>query len=206
MSLRPQGPPKPKQQSPTLAAPPPQAAASAQPARLKLVFNQPKPPPDALFADDFNDDKDAAFIPLEPGENDKENGGRSYKVVFPPDIHFEPEEASLPPKELYSLLRRQMHWAETENANLRAEEKDLEQKLKEEWEAKRRLLANNMDKELWKLMMASGNNMEVPNELMKDMPLQMQYWKDGKEDREMRWDRPAMSAYNVRIQAERLSK
>lgn len=199
MSLRPQGPPKPKQQSPTPAAPPPQAAASAQPARLKLVFNQPKPPPDALFADDFHDDKDAAFIPLEPGESDKENGGRNYKVVFPPNIHFEPEEASLPPKELYSLLRRQMHWAEMENANLIAEEEALEQKLKEEWEAKRRLLANNMHKELWHHYFASENKTEVPKELMKDMPWQMRYWQDGNEDTDMRWK----STHTPRVEAER---
>lgn len=186
MSLRPQGPPKPKHQSPTPTAPPPQAAASAQPARLKLVFNQPKPPPDALFADDFNDDKDAAFIPLETGESDKENGRRNYKVVFPPDIHFESEEAHLPPKELYSLLRRQLHWAEKENANLTAEVKAMEEKLKEEWEAKRRLLANNMEKELWRQHL-DHHDTDLINAFMKDMPLEMQYWKDGKEERELRW-------------------
>lgn len=66
-------------------------------------------------------------------------------VQFPPDIDFSPEELRLPAPELFKLLRRQLHWANQDSEELRAEAERLERQRKEEWEAKELLVENLME-------------------------------------------------------------
>ncbi|KAH7388810.1 hypothetical protein BKA66DRAFT_511163 [Pyrenochaeta sp. MPI-SDFR-AT-0127] len=66
-------------------------------------------------------------------------------VQFPPDIDFSPEELLLPAPDLFKLLRRQLHWANQDSEELRAEAERLERQRKEEWEAKELLVENLME-------------------------------------------------------------
>jgi hypothetical protein len=65
------------------------------------------------------------------------------------ELGFTPEELALGPKELYRLLRRQMHWAEEESDSLRRESEMIEAIRKKEWLEKEILLhqviKNEMD-------------------------------------------------------------
>lgn len=49
---------------------------------------------------------------------------------FPSDLGFDEEELRLSPSQLYRLLRRQIHWAEKEGADLRTETEAVEAKRK----------------------------------------------------------------------------
>ena len=67
---------------------------------------------------------------------------------YPEDVPFTGEELSMPPDQLFRLLRRQVHWAVEEGNELREEVKALEEKKKREWMAKELVLANVMEAEL----------------------------------------------------------
>jgi len=71
---------------------------------------------------------------------------------FGPDLGFDEHELSMRPRDLYRLLRRQIHWAEIETAKLQEEWARIEPRRKRAWcekeavfkdleEAERRLLA-----------------------------------------------------------------
>lgn len=68
-------------------------------------------------------------------------------VQFPPDINFTERELALPAPHLFRLLRQQLLWATQEGEQLRAEEKALESKRKDEWVAKELLVENVMEAE-----------------------------------------------------------
>ena len=88
---------------------------------------------------------------------------------YPPDIHFSEEELAMPPDQLFRLLRRQVHWAEEDNQELRDEIEALEAKRKEEWQAKELVLANVMEAELANAV-SRGENMEKILRLKDDLP------------------------------------
>ena len=67
---------------------------------------------------------------------------------YPEDVQFTGEELSMPPDQLFRLLRRQVHWAVEEGNELREEVKALQEKKKKEWMAKELVLANVMEAEL----------------------------------------------------------
>lgn len=69
-------------------------------------------------------------------------------IQFPSDIHFSVHELALPADQLFRLLRRQLHWAQQDAEELKAEAESLEKKRKEEWVAKELLLENAMEAEL----------------------------------------------------------
>jgi hypothetical protein len=69
-------------------------------------------------------------------------------VQFPEDLTFTDRELTLPAPDLYSLLRRQLHWATQEGEKLRAEVDVLEKKRKHEWLAKELIVENVMEAEL----------------------------------------------------------
>ena len=69
-------------------------------------------------------------------------------VQFPPDVNFTHHELSLPAPELFSLLRRQLHWATQQGEQLRAEAEVMEKQRKDEWIAKELVMENLMEAEL----------------------------------------------------------
>ena len=114
-----------------------------KPQRLKLIVNA-KPRShtevnDETELDDeatvYNTDNEMERLPAAP-------------FAYPSDIQFTDEELSMPPDQLYRLLRRQVHWSEEDGVEMREEVATLEVKRKNEWLAKELLLANVMEAEL----------------------------------------------------------
>jgi hypothetical protein len=67
-------------------------------------------------------------------------GQPGFMITYPPDIHFSAWESSIQADELLRLLRRQVHWAEQESEELKAEVERLERLRREEWVLKELLL------------------------------------------------------------------
>ncbi|KAK5120569.1 hypothetical protein LTR85_006225 [Meristemomyces frigidus] len=74
-------------------------------------------------------------------------GQPGFMIHYPPDIQFTAWESAIAADQLMRLLRRQLRWAEQEQAELRAECEDLEQKRREEWTLKEILLEGVMEAE-----------------------------------------------------------
>jgi hypothetical protein len=105
--------------------------------RLKLTMkttqqNQNGDPYDQ-YPESEDDRKDIALTSEEPYE------------PYPTDLHFTDDETALEPHALFRLLRRKVHWAEQERIELEAEMADLEERRKEEWQAKELVLLNNIE-------------------------------------------------------------
>ena len=119
--------------------------AQIKPQRLKLIVNA-KPPDREETNGEATEFDDSATLYSNP------DLGREAPSVpifeYPPDIQFTDEELAMPPYELFRLLRRQVHWSEKETLELKEETEALENKRKEEWQAKELVLANLMEAEL----------------------------------------------------------
>jgi len=95
-------------------------------------------------------------------------------IQFPSDIHFSVHELALPADQLFRLLRRQLHWAQQDAEELKAEAELLEKKRKEEWVAKELLLENAMEAELARMRrkrseMGVGDEVELWDYLEEDV-------------------------------------
>lgn len=112
--------------------------ANAKPQRLKLIVNSK--PPTGITGITFDEE-----ATLSPGTL-TEDGTVYYE--YPTDVNFSETELALPPRELYRLLRRQVHWSLQNGEALEAEVEDLERMRKQEWIAKELVLANLMEAEL----------------------------------------------------------
>ncbi|KAF2460814.1 hypothetical protein BDY21DRAFT_418783 [Lineolata rhizophorae] len=120
--------------------------------RIRLVFNK-----NSAAGDAAGDKSSMPVSPSQPSgpvesEYDHNNvtyvaDGTGYKLKFPSDIHFTDEEARLSPDQLFQLLRRQLHWAQQDGEDLKAEIEELEKRRKEEWFAKELLLENVLEAE-----------------------------------------------------------
>ena len=66
---------------------------------------------------------------------------------FETEIGLDEHELSLPPRELWRLLRRQVHWAEQEGARLRDEWDRMGPKRKQAWQEKETIFNNMMEAE-----------------------------------------------------------
>lgn len=71
----------------------------------------------------------------------------SSRTSYPSDLQLTVMEASLPPDQLFQILRQQKHWSEEETANLKREVTELEAECQEEWIAKELVLENVMEAE-----------------------------------------------------------
>ena len=119
--------------------------AQIKPQRLKLIVNA-KPPDREETNGEATEFDDDATVYSNP---DLDRETRSIPTFeYPPDVQFSAEELSMPPYELFRLLRRQVHWSEKETLVLKDATEVLEKKRKEEWQAKELVLANLMEAEL----------------------------------------------------------
>lgn len=75
-------------------------------------------------------------------------GQPGFMITYPPDIAFSQFESEIPADQLMRLLRRQLHWAQQESEELKAEIEMLEGIRREEWIKKDLLLDNVRDAEL----------------------------------------------------------
>ena len=104
--------------------------------RLKLILSA-RPSGSQLNGDRY-DLAELDVDPLDPldsGEHQSKTNGTTI-------------EPSLSIKEQYRLLRRQIHWAEEETEELKAEVDALEKRRKEEWVEKELVLNNVLEAEL----------------------------------------------------------
>ena len=67
---------------------------------------------------------------------------------WPADLQFTPAELALPPSQLFRLLRRQLHWAQQERDQLRAEMESLDENRRNEWKATQLLVDDILSKEI----------------------------------------------------------
>jgi hypothetical protein len=77
---------------------------------------------------------------------------------FSPEIGFDEHELSLPPQQLYRLLRRQIHWAEKEGVNLRDEWERIKQKRKFSFLEKEAIIEDVCDAELRLISLLMGSD------------------------------------------------
>lgn len=131
-ALRPSDP-IPKHLNPQPGTPGPATTSSGKTPRIKLKLSQPKD------ANHNGTDKDAD---LEDSEN-------LPVPEFRPEMGFDEHERSLPSKQLYRVLRRQIHWAEEEAAELKRKwEEVLEPLRKLTWREKEAILDDVINAEI----------------------------------------------------------
>ncbi|MCJ1296508.1 hypothetical protein MMC34_008074 [Xylographa carneopallida] len=119
--------------------------AQVKPQRLKLIVN-------AKSANRVGNNGDIHKVDeastVHPSTQPDQEAQPVAQFEYPPELQFTEDELSLPPDQLFKLFRRQVHWAEEENQELKDEIEALEAKRKEEWQAKELILANLMEAEL----------------------------------------------------------
>lgn len=74
-------------------------------------------------------------------------GQPGFMIHYPPDIQFTQWESAIAADQLMRLLRRQVRWAELEQAELKKENEELEQRRREEWGLKEILIEGVMEAE-----------------------------------------------------------
>ncbi|KAH9823683.1 INO80 complex subunit 1 [Teratosphaeria destructans] len=75
-------------------------------------------------------------------------GQPGFMIHYPPDINFTTWESSIAADQLMRLLRRQLRWAEQDQAELKREVEALEEERRQEWLKKEVWLEAVMEKEL----------------------------------------------------------
>ena len=119
--------------------------AQVKPQRLKLIVNA-KPANRTGNNGDIPRVDEASMI--HPNTQIDQEAHPIAQFEYPPELQLTKEELTLSPDQLFRLFRRQVHWAEEENLELKDEIETLEAKRKEEWQAKELVLANLMEAEL----------------------------------------------------------
>lgn len=130
----------PTQQSNVIPSKPPQ--------KLKLVLSTSKtssPAITKLPKDEENNDNSAPISPLSPRTRDELFG------PLPSELAFTEDEAHMSRKDLFQLLRHQIHWAEKEASGLQKQVRELEKQRKSEWLAKELVFENTLEAEFEKL-------------------------------------------------------
>lgn len=119
------------------------AAAANKPPRIKLKVTQP--PKDSSDAEQHQQQGGNA------GGGASSELGNSDQInihEYGPEIGLDAHDISLPPAELYRLLRRQIYWAEQEGTELRDEWNRIEPRRKQAWREKEAIFNDMLDAEL----------------------------------------------------------
>lgn len=103
--------------------------------RLKDMMKPPQPHAEGHFAG-----------PLNGAVNGSDLNGWTSEYL--PELGFTAEEEARGPKELWRLLRRQLHWAEEETDALKQQCEMMEELRKKEWLQKEILLDQTMKNEI----------------------------------------------------------
>ncbi|KAL4774925.1 hypothetical protein BDW60DRAFT_226635 [Aspergillus nidulans var. acristatus] len=105
--------------------------------RIKLKLSHPPRDDSEQYSEGVNDDT--------AGTEDLDE----FEVPeFSSDTGFDDHELEMNPHQLYRLLRRQIHWAEQEGANLRSSWEKIRPKRKQAWLEKEVIFDDLMDAEL----------------------------------------------------------
>ena len=119
--------------------------AQVKPQRLKLIVHA-KPPGNEISNGDVTEVDDDATIYTNTEADPEIQKGPVFE--YPSDLNLSEEEKAMRPSQLFRLLRRQVHWSEEENQELKLEVEALEAKRKEEWQEKELVLTNVVEGEL----------------------------------------------------------
>lgn len=84
---------------------------------------------------------------------------------YGPELGFDEEELSLRPYDLYRLLRRQIHWAEKESAQLRQDWEKIEPRRKQAFREKESIFDNVAEAELELIKTIWGTEGVLPQAL-----------------------------------------
>ncbi|KAI9731661.1 MAG: hypothetical protein M1818_007791 [Claussenomyces sp. TS43310] len=109
--------------------------------RLKLVIKQPHEHPSSASQSPAYPPTDAVFPPFD-------HSNPSDMTSYATDLGFTPEDLALESRDLFRLLRRQLHWAEEEADALRRECEATEAIRRKEWIDKEILLDQVIKTEL----------------------------------------------------------
>ncbi|KAJ5091879.1 Zinc finger C2H2 [Penicillium alfredii] len=116
---------------------------ASKPPRIRLKLSQPAKEPG--MEPDQAGESDAPPITTAADTSDLDD------MTMPelgPELGFDEYELSLPPRELYRLLQRQVFWAEQESAKLQAEWEEIRPKRERAWVEKEAILDDLIDAEL----------------------------------------------------------
>lgn len=116
---------------------------ASKPPRIRLKLSQPAKEPG--MEPDQAGESDAPPITTAADTSDLDD------MTMPelgPELGFDEYELSLPPRELYRLLQRQVFWAEQESAKLQAEWEEIRPKRERAWVEKEAILDDFIDAEL----------------------------------------------------------
>lgn len=110
--------------------------------------NAPPTPTDSMMAMGPSHDEDGNPVTPSPANDNIQyipahhplTGQPGFMITYPPDIHFTAWESSIAADQLLRLLRRQVHWAEKEGEQLKAECDNLESIKRQEYVLKELLL------------------------------------------------------------------
>lgn len=121
--------------------------------RLKMIMKAPQPHMEGQIHGPMNGPANGHSPP-------------GWTSSFPSELGFTPEEEERGPKELYRLLRRQVHWAEEEAESLKQSADMMEELRRKEWLEKEILLDQALKTEVdWherrKLVLAGSA--EIPS-------------------------------------------
>lgn len=109
--------------------------AAQRSSRLKMVLKVPQPHMEGHILGPMNGTTNGDAPP-------------GWVSSYPPELAFTPEEEARGPKQLYRLLRRQVHWAEEEAESLKQSAEMMEELRKKEWLEKEIILDQALKTEL----------------------------------------------------------
>lgn len=133
----------------------PTATPASKLQRIKLKLSQPP-------RDDASESAAEEHPPAVP-TIDNDLGDIDIDLPeYGPEIGFDEHELSLPPRDLYRLLRRQIHWAEQETAQLRREWEMIEPQRKQAWREKEAIFDDMIEAEVRLLKIISGAEGPLP--------------------------------------------
>lgn len=115
----------------------------SKPQRIRLKLSQPKEPGTEIEQPHESILSTTTTLPSEPADTDE-----TSMPEFGPELGFDDHELAMHPRDLYRLLRRQIHWAEKEGAQLRAQWDELRPKREHVWREKEAILDDVIDGEL----------------------------------------------------------
>lgn len=124
-------------------------------------------------------------------------GQPGFMITYPADIHFSQFESEIPANQLMRLLRRQLHWATSENEELKAEIDDLERAREDEWMKKEAALHGVMSAEF-------GRGLEldaIPSGLQPAMEKDMEAFGEARWPGQVKWKKHPKGATDAKAEA-----
>lgn len=138
--------------------------------RIRLKLSHPKEP----GAEPEPPNESILSATLAPESSDADD---TTMPEFGPELGFDDHELDMPPRELYRLLRRQIHWAEKETDKLRKEWEELRPKREKAWRQKEAIFDDVIEMELKLFTALIGAPAPAPTSSIEKLQHQQQQFK-----------------------------